>query len=202
MYRLLHKPVPEELFVSNISTTQAIQEEQPPTAWLSPTIDGEATSYFEWLGAGIFEVPAHQGAMHQTGSAARLLTRVLFGFSASHLFVRLDGDRRLVDLLAEGHGFSLTFLHPSRHRLEVEPTGRATWSGASGPRARIAAGTVLELAVPLQDLEARAGDPIAFFVSASRPAGPGTAEAERYPAQRAIQIDVPGDRFSGDNWRA
>ena len=202
VYRLLLKPVPEELFVSNISTTLAIQEEQPPSAWLSPTIDGEATSYFEWLGAGTFEVPAHQGAMHQTGVAARILTRVLFGFSASHLYVRLDGDRRVADLLADGHGFSLTFLHPSRHRLEVEPSGRATWSGASGPRAWVAAGTVLELAIPLQDLEARAGVPIAFFVSASSPIGPGAQESERYPAQRAIQVDVPGDGFSGDNWRA
>ena len=176
MYRLLHKPVPDELFVSNISTTQAIQEEQPPSAWLSPTIDGEATSYFEWLGAGTFEVPVHQGAMHQTGTAARVLTRLLFGFSPSHLFVRLDGERRLADLMAEGHGFSLTFLHPSRQRLEVEPSGRAIWSGASGPRARVAAGTVLELAIPLQDLEARAGEPVAFFVSASLPAGPAAQD--------------------------
>ncbi len=134
VYRLLQQPVPEELFVSNISAALTIQEEQPPSAWLSPTIDGEATSYFEWLGAGTFEIPVHQGAMHQTGAVPRILTRVLFGFSASHLFVRLDGERRLADLMAEGHGFSLTFLHPSRQRLEVEPSGRATWSGTSGPR--------------------------------------------------------------------
>ena len=127
---------------------------------------------------------------------------MLFGFSASHLFVRLDGERRLADLLADGHGFSLTFLHPSRQRLEVEPSGRATWSGTSGPRARVAAGTVLEVAVPLQDLEAEAGESVGFFVSASLPIGPGTQEAERYPAQRAIQVDVPGTAFSGDNWQA
>jgi alpha-amylase/alpha-mannosidase (GH57 family) len=203
VYRLLHKPVPEELFVSNISRTQTVQEEQPPSAWLSPTIDGEATSYFEWLGAGAFEVSAHQGAMHQTGAAAPILTHVRFGFSPSHLFVRLDAERRLADLMAEGHGFSLTFLSPSRQRLDVEPSGRTTWSGASGPRGgRVAAGTVLELAVPLQDLEARAGEPVAFFVSASLPGSAAAHEAERYPAQRAIQVDVPGEGFSGENWRA
>ena len=200
VYRLLNKPVPEELFVSNISTSQAVHEERPPSAWLSPTIDGEPTSYFEWLAAGTYDVPAHQGAMHQTGASARVLTRVHFGFSRSDLFIRLDGERRLSDLLLEGYGFAVTFLNPSRQRLEVLPAGRSSWSAGSG--ARVAAATVIELAVPLDDLEARAGEPLAFYVSTTSPQGRGTQDSERYPAQRAIQIEVPGDGFIGDNWRA
>jgi alpha-amylase/alpha-mannosidase (GH57 family) len=65
VYRLLHKPVPEELFDSNISTAAVAPEETPPAAWLSPTLDGEETSYFEWLGAGTLEGSNLQGAMHR-----------------------------------------------------------------------------------------------------------------------------------------
>jgi alpha-amylase/alpha-mannosidase (GH57 family) len=200
VYRVLGKPVPEELFLSNISTAQAPPEESPPSAWLSPTIDGEATSYFEWLAAGTFDVPVHQGAMHQTGGMGSVLSRVHFGFGRSHFFVRLDGDRPVAQLLAAGHHFSLTFLHPSPQRLEINPSGAAAWSVRRRSGARVAAGTVLEVAIPLEELDASPGQPLAFFVSAARPGDP--AETERYPAQRPIELVVPGEAYVADNWRA
>jgi hypothetical protein len=53
VYRLLNKPVPDELFASNISTNTVAPEEirRPAAAhdrW-------EPTSYFEWLSAGTFD---------------------------------------------------------------------------------------------------------------------------------------------------
>ena len=36
-----------------------------PLGLVTPTIDGEETSYFEWLGAGAFEVQDVAGAMHR-----------------------------------------------------------------------------------------------------------------------------------------
>jgi alpha-amylase/alpha-mannosidase (GH57 family) len=202
VYRLVNKPVPEELFVTNISTGQTASEEMPPSAWLSPVIDGEVTSYFEWLAAGRFDVAAHQGAMHQIGVSGRALTRVHFGFSPSHFFVRLDGERPLAELLAEGYRFSLTFLHPSR-RLDITPSGEAVWASGNGQAApvRMMAGSVLELAVALTDLDVRSGSPLAFYVSATPPAASGS-DAERYPAVRPIQVEVPGQTFAADHWRA
>ena len=115
------------------------------------------------------------------------------------------------DLLADGHEFSLTFLHRgvrfgqqrlggSRAVLGRGDAGRGAERSPGrrgGGRHRPRAG-----AVPLQDLEARAGDAVAFFVSASLPAV-RTPEAERHPAQRPIQVDVPGRAVRArDNWRA
>ena len=77
-----------------------------------------------------------------------------FGFSATHLFVRLDGERPLADLLTQGYAFALAFLHPTRQRLEIQPSGAASWSVRKGSGVRVAVGTVLEVAVPLDDLEA------------------------------------------------
>jgi alpha-amylase/alpha-mannosidase (GH57 family) len=215
VYRLLRKPVPEELFLSNISTGVMAPEETPPLAWLAPTLDGEETSYFEWLGAGTLDGQSLQGAMHQTSPTQPILTRVHFGFDPLHLFVRLDAGRRVADLLAEEYVFSLTFLQPANRRLDIrgaedtvigvlsdQPSGSAGWTARGAHSARVAAGTVLELAVPLGDLGAQAGQAVAFFVSVSTPSRAGLRETERYPAQRAIRIVVPGEQFSGENWRA
>ena len=60
---------------------------------MTPIIDGEETSYFEWLGAGSLEVRQVVGAMHQAERQVELLTEVRFGFDRSHLYVRVDaGD--------------------------------------------------------------------------------------------------------------
>src|SRR4029079_19090957 len=49
-YRRLKVPVPDELFASNITTTVMAAGHSGPTRLLAPTLDGEETSYFEWLG--------------------------------------------------------------------------------------------------------------------------------------------------------
>src|SRR6185295_5705855 len=106
-YKLMHRPAPDELFLSNISTSAPPAVLTQPTALLTPTLDGEETSYFEWLGAGSLEVRETAGAMHQTTRRAPLLTLVQFAFDRERMFVRVDAERPLVDLLADGHEISL-----------------------------------------------------------------------------------------------
>ena len=93
VYRLLGRPIPDELFVSNISTVTMPSAESAPTGLISPVIDGEESSYFEWLGAGSLEVRQVAGAMHQAERQVALLTEVRFGFDRSHLYVRVDAQR-------------------------------------------------------------------------------------------------------------
>jgi alpha-amylase/alpha-mannosidase (GH57 family) len=203
VYRLLNLPVPDELFLSNISTGHFPLEETAPLGWLQPTLDGEATSYFEWLSAGMLDVTeAAQGAMHQIDAGGRTLTRVQFGFDRAHLFLRLDAERPLVDLLAEGYAFSFTFLEPHQHRVDIQGPAAVTWTGKADRLIRAVAGTILEVAIPLAGLEAQPGELMAFFVSATSPQAAGVRDTERVPAHRAIHVVVPGPQFSGDNWRA
>src|SRR5947208_3634500 len=94
VYRLLQKPAPDELFVSNISTAGA-PAQIDPAGFIGPTLDGEETSYFEWLGAGAFEVRDVGGAMHQADHQPPVLTLIRFGFDRQRLYVRLE-DRKSV----------------------------------------------------------------------------------------------------------
>src|SRR5439155_4983153 len=114
-----------------------------------------------------------------------VLTLVQFGFDRERLYVRVDAARRVVDLLAEGYELSLKFVQPRGIRFSVRHTlGRLTgrfWDRLSDPPrqepgaeprwfergpggAVVAAGTILETALPLADLGVATGDAVAFFV--------------------------------------
>jgi len=205
-------PIPDELFVTNISTTGANALQTEPTALLAPTLDGEETSYFEWLGAGTLEVRDVAGAMHQTAPRPALVALVYFGFDHERLFARIDTHERAIDLLAAGIELSLKFVTPAAIRFSVrQEAGRlsgAFWvrqpiephwivRGAGG--AMVAAGTVLEVAVPFADLGVGPGDALAFFVAAYDAEG---VEIERHPAHRTVTVTAPDEWFSIRHWRA
>jgi alpha-amylase/alpha-mannosidase (GH57 family) len=210
-YRLLQRPIPDELFISNITTTAAAPAQSEPTSLLSPTLDGEETSYFEWLGAGLFEVRDAAGAMHQIDRPPSLLTGIRFGFDAARLLVRVDARRRMLDLLADGYELSLKFVTPAGVRFSVlERDGRLTgafwdrpanapaWMERGPDDVAFAAATVLEAALPLADLGAAPGDRLAFFVAVYDASG----EVERHPESRPIETEVPAADFAGRHWTA
>ena len=210
-YRRLGAPVPEELFVSNISAGAPAPLLTAPLARLSPTIDGEDTSYFEWIGAGELEVREVAGAMHQTERPASPVTSIRFGCDRERLFVRIAADTPVADLLAGGQDISFHFLGPDevgfrvRHR-QGQLTGAfwdrrppLEWTERGPAGAIVAAGTVLEVSLPLAALHVAAGGPVAFFVAVSDADG---AERGRYPAYRPIELTAPDAAFDARNWRA
>jgi alpha-amylase/alpha-mannosidase (GH57 family) len=216
-YRLMQKPAPDELFVSNISRATAGLEPTQPIALLSPTLDGAETSYFEWLGAGSFEIRETAGAMHRTDRRPALLTLVHFGFDAERMFVRVDAGRPMLDLLAEGHEISLKFLDPpgvrfsvsqiegrltgrfwERHPATGGPADASAWRDRGSGHAAVAAGPILELSLATRDLGVQAGQPVAFFVAVYDDG----VETERHPEHRPIELTMPDALFEARNWRA
>ena len=86
VYRALNLSPPDEL--SRPILTLAVKDYHvAPTGPIRPVIDGEVTSYFEWLGAGSYRVEARSGAMH---GKRFLIHEVYYGSDGSQLYVRLD----------------------------------------------------------------------------------------------------------------
>ena len=215
-YQLLGKQVPDELFVSNISQGLPPAVITQPNARLSPRLDGAATSYFEWLGAGSLEIRSVAGAMHRTSGAGPVLTLVQFGFDHDRLLVRVDAARPMADLLADGHEISLKFMTPEGLRFSVRrfvgglaghfwrrpvavPGGRAVpWTDYGPGGAVVGAGAVLEVGLPLSELSVEQGGPLAFFVAVY---DAHDAEIERHPAHRPIELTVPDRLFDARNWQ-
>ena len=210
VYQALDKPIPEELFVTNITTDMAGVEVHRPTGFIDPVIDGEVTSYFEWLGAGCVDETTAAGAMHQVAERAGVAL-IEFGFDLDRLFIRVDGTRRMKDVLGQQVEMSVNFLKPSGVRVLVrmDPNGKpsvklvergkaGTWSGRDCTGIKGSICTVAELEIPFRCLHVRTHDPVAFIVALTRDG----AEVERYPRHRPIELDVPDEHFAALNWTA
>ena len=210
IYRAIEKPIPEELFVTNISTQPPLAEISQPTGFIRPVIDGDVTNYFEWVGSGCVETASAAGAMHQVADPEPGLTLVEFGFDVDNLYIRIDGSRPMQSLLARGLDLSINFLKPAgvkvtirmeRTNPEVRLVERADdghWVAREAPGIQAAIRQIVELQVPFRSLGVTAHGPVALIVALNR----GTAEIEHQPRHRPIEFEVPDREFAAANWTA
>jgi hypothetical protein len=205
------QPTPDDLFMTNISSARGPARSEP-TALLEPKLDGEESSYFEWLGAGVYEAQDLAGAMHQTTRAALRLASVRFGFDRQHLYVRVDGRQPVADLLRDGFEVALKFLEPGGRRFSVratdglvsgihwERTGEPPRWRQTGPgTSRVACGRVLEMAIPFADLWPVPRAAVSFFVAVYDAV---SVEQERHPAHRPLDVALADEAFEARHWRA
>jgi alpha-amylase/alpha-mannosidase (GH57 family) len=131
VYRALGKKPPEELSYP-ILRAQPGEVHEPPSNEIHAVVDGEVTSYFEWLGAGVYRPDRRSGAMHGGSLPVR---EMMYGTNSSTLYVRLDADRdaaysiefepgRAQTTSAVGHIIELSApLNGKRFRIAVERPG-------------------------------------------------------------------------------
>jgi len=210
VYRALEIPIPEELFVTNISTKPPVVDISRPTGFIQPIVDGQVTSYFEWVGAGCVEVAATAGAMHQVSEREPGLSLIEFGFDLENLYVRADAPRAMRSMLEGGVDLSLNFLKPAGLKITVRIEGGASevqlaerdaagrWVTRDAPGVMASVGEVGELRIPFSALGVVTRAPIAFIVALNR----GGSEIDHYPRHRPIELDVPDREFTALNWTA
>jgi alpha-amylase/alpha-mannosidase (GH57 family) len=201
-YQLLAQPVPDELFLSNITTAGPADLVRPPVGWVSPVIDGRDSGYFEWLGAGVFDVPRTAGAMHQIDAGPTVVERVEFGFNREGLCVRLAGSEPMTERLRSGDELTLAFLRPEGLRITATSSGSDNGCYVNHDGVRAAAATALELVVPLSVLGSTPGQLLSFAVVVSRRGAYGMTAIERHPDRHPIDVQVPGPDFDAVHWRA
>ncbi|OFW02951.1 MAG: hypothetical protein A3I61_02235 [Acidobacteria bacterium RIFCSPLOWO2_02_FULL_68_18] len=208
-YRALDRPVPEDLFVTNITTGPPALPIDAPTGFIEPVIDGEVTSYFEWMGAGSVDTVHATGTMQQAGDSPGLVTLVEFGFSRSRLFVRIEGSSPMRSLLAPDMETRIRFLEPAGLlvlvraepsgadvRLEERPSTGGPWQPRRGSGLAAAIGRIVEVEIPFHCLGVKPNDHVAFLVAIVR----GDVELEHHPRHGPITFDVPDARFPAQRW--
>lgn len=88
VYRALGVTPPEVLFHPILKDQQPGEIREAPLNPIHVTLDGEVSSYFEWMGAGRYRPDPRSGAMHGSTPPLREL---YFGCDGNHLALRLDG---------------------------------------------------------------------------------------------------------------
>lgn len=74
---------------------------EPPGAFLRVAVDGRETSYFEWMGAGLYSADRAGGAMH---GRIRAFDEIAYGFDPAHFYLRVDP---LAEAIADMSDFQL-----------------------------------------------------------------------------------------------
>lgn len=184
VYRALGLAPPDELSQPIVKIQVRAQHERP-SSWVSPKIDGQVTSYFEWLGAGEYLPDRRQGAMHGDHSPVQALC---YGNDEARFSVRLD-----LDVESAGLEVHLIFDAPGElvwaQAMLIE-TGAELLNIERGDRRTIPMECryhrVFEAAVSLADIGVPPGDALRFQVALWRD---GVA-IDVLPAQGWIELDT------------
>ena len=141
----------------------------PQTAYVRPAIDGQLTSYFDWMGAAMFSSDRRGGSMH---GKLFMLESIYAGIDETNLYVRLDFASKLPEgettatlhlALRDGEqtignfrlDAELTQEQIIGWKLRNDGTTLASESNASG--VEIAFGKILEMKLPMALLGAVEG---------------------------------------------
>ena len=206
VYRLIGGDIPDELQIPILREDRQALPTVGLSAFISPTIDGQVTNYFEWLPAGFYDVSQGGGAMHRGDS---IITHIYYGFDLANMFIRLDPSGGLKDEKVADLAFFINFLNPKGMDVEIRITPRerrvtaALYKGENGNRLQaaaintVAANDIIELAVPFELLGVKANEEVQIFVTVER----SGSEVEKWPFRGFIQFKVPTDDFEAMMWQ-
>lgn len=183
VYRALGLTPPEELSRPILKVAVRAFHE-PPTGAVMPRMDGEVSSYFEWLGAGVYKPDQRQGAMH---GQQFLVKQLQYGSDGTQVYVRVD----LQDDRPGAHAGLEVRLTLEGSGQDVELRAQLTSAGAE----MIARGDadqslvcvyrrIVEISVDLEMLNIYPDGPVRFQLSLWRDGLP----ADALPAQGWIEF--------------
>ncbi|MBI4226687.1 MAG: hypothetical protein HY600_00270, partial [Candidatus Omnitrophica bacterium] len=170
----------------------------PPSRWMTPTIDGLITDYFEWLHAGRWDCVWARGAM---APGQDRLQRIWWGCDASSWYLRLD--------LATWPGteplaIALSIVEPALAVTIALEQGRATAAWARAGEARpgvadaVAADRIVEAKFPLQAMGLRPGVALAVSIQVRQ----GQMVLDTVPPSGTVIWRLPGESDEQTVWSA
>jgi alpha-amylase/alpha-mannosidase (GH57 family) len=161
VYRALGQQPPDKLS-RPILKVAAEEFRQAPAGFIHPVVDGEVTSYFEWLGAGLYRADPRSGAMHGRQFPVR---EIYYGTDGEQVYLRLDFETRLQEM---NGGIELRIRFASAVGADPAPVVVEMENGvARAEPAEVTAAVrqLLEIAVPLHAIGAESGAPLQFSIS-------------------------------------
>lgn len=175
----------------------------PPRAFISPTLDGRDTNYYEWLLAGRYDPVPGGGSMHQM---RLLIRRIYYGFDSRTIYLRIDPDPTLLTPPQADHtSLVVMIFEPRPLRIEITLPAAAVQcyeqneDGAwvlSQQTVQVAIDHIAELAIDMRDLNTRPGDRLVFQIMVKR----DTQEVERCPLRNPILMEIPEKDYEERMW--
>ena len=208
VYTLIGLKAPLSLEAPISSKERGVRPTLRPSKLLEPVLDGEVSSYFEWLPAGLIEHEgALSGAMHTELRMGGIVEKICYGFNMNSLFLRLDYLKELGSYKGPWN-FDINILHPRAIRVHSKVEGSAiestlfeTADGVlkdCGELTNQASGEVVEMEVPFAAASANPGEELWLYFTIDG----GEHGIERWPARGYLIIDIPTDDYGKEDWSA
>ncbi|MGA7827154.1 MAG: glycoside hydrolase family 57 protein [Geobacteraceae bacterium] len=200
IYRLLDLPVPRVLFepIKKITPAGLVRL---PTTLITPVLNGIVDGYFEWLGAGLYDLSRQSSAMHEAES---LLLCFFYGYDRDFFYVRADGASPLEKLLRPGDQLHL-HLHLEREYLlvmdaeksegELLVKGEQGWT-ETGKHCQWGIGRVCEARIPLSALNPEKDSTLFAYLTLTRE----REEIGRWPTHSPLALPYVGPELELENW--
>lgn len=167
-----------------------------PFDYINPKL-GE-TTYYEWMGAGRYDISQQQTAMYQSDRIGRQL---FYGFNEEKFFFRLDTTGRIPEKI------NVSFYQPAIARIVVNIAEKKAYLERSEDDVHFEnapsdiayhANEHFEFAVDMKALgwKMDEGENAAFMVQVFNE----NVEKERYPERGLIEFQTPSPQFKLKNW--
>jgi len=168
-----------------------IEPQKKPATFITPTIDGKITSYYEWLGAGEYEDIL--STMHPS---KKTIKKIYWCFDEQFLYLRIDCFRSLEIL-------KITLTNDQTHRIIVEEDKVTTLhyskenklisKGEEG--IKICRGEIIEIGIERKSFNLKEREIVTLFVEIR-----DKDTEERFPQWGYIQIVIPDSELEKENW--
>lgn len=200
IYRALGLDVPAELYEA-IKKKSPAGFIRPPAGFITPEITGNVGDYFEWLAAGLYDLSKQSSAMHSAKTGFSLF---YYGYNRDSLFFRVDGTGSLARFMQSNDSLALYLTVKSEYRLIIDAVGAASplqvriedqWRDTA-ITCRYALNKILEIAVPLAELNITTGDCLFVSIVHQR----DSHDIGRWPADAAMKLYYAGEELELDTW--
>ncbi|MDH5173644.1 MAG: glycoside hydrolase family 57 protein [Elusimicrobiota bacterium] len=207
VYASLGQKVPDWLHIT-ISGHEKPRPKREPADFINPILDGKVTDYFEWQGAGQYDVSETIGPMQRRGNIVRSF---YYGFDLNNFHLRIDTNMELSYENLKDLTIKINFFKesPQQARIQMRQEGNFALSLFDIVQVEhredyqkfkdltsISYQKIIELSIPFVDLRAKVDQAIEIVVVLER----NDVELERWPSHGTISFLVPGEDFSLQYW--
>lgn len=196
IFKNLDMPVPDYLSIPVIS--EGIRTPfTSPKEFLVVRFDGEDSNYFEWIGAGKFDVQSEKGAMDS--DAELLIQKLYFGFNIDNFFLRIDMDNNNAgEILSDNSKIIVHFLSPKTVTVEIKRTNEHEFSASlnGSSTGNVAVNKILEFGIGFDKLGFSPREVVQFYIEYHE----GSHPRERIPSGVPLSFEVPDGEFELKFW--
>jgi len=202
IYRIADVRPPGYLFKPIKRGTETKSYEKRPTALITPIIDGEVSSFYEWSGAGHFKAEEPQGAMHK---GERWISELFYGFDQDNLYLRIDFDPEQSHELIKTVVCLISLDASDEYECHIDlSTGKAgLYKISNGGKSKVKGVTIevrfqsiIELSIPFEVLGVIRGNELEFRVKLLRDLVP----IEEVPTLSMLSVSRPDSHTEKAQW--